>query len=115
MNDPLDSIPFTCYIAGIPHRKPARLPDLGEALQLIPEPNNPYDPGAVKVMHGTVHLGYIPKQYTQQTRDQNLKELYVVKIDPATKWKEVKLSNIQTPETIETQNLHAELGSPSNL
>lgn len=35
---------------------------LGATLLLVAEPNNPHDPQAVKVMHGTNQLGYIPRR-----------------------------------------------------
>jgi len=53
------------YIAGVKFRPGAdevlsKL-DPGAELSLQPEPTNPYDPNAVKVMSGTRHIGYVPK------------------------------------------------------
>jgi hypothetical protein len=37
------------------------LPD-GEVMALERDPENPYDPNAVKVLHGAVHVGFVPKE-----------------------------------------------------
>ncbi len=53
------------YIAGVKFRKGARelidgLED-GTALSLEREPTNEYDPYAVKVICGGLHIGYVPR------------------------------------------------------
>ena len=34
---------------------------VGKKLDLVPEPDNPYDPNAVSIRRKSVHLGYIPR------------------------------------------------------
>lgn len=36
----------------------------GDVLALVPEPTNPYDRNAVKVMKGTIHIGFVPRHST---------------------------------------------------
>ncbi len=45
--------------------------DLGDYgdIELIPEPDNPYDPNAIKVIHEDIgHIGYVPKESTQKVK-----------------------------------------------
>lgn len=75
-------------IAGIPHRKPdLTLLALGDLVSLVPEPENKFDPNAIKVMHGETHLGYIPKIETHFLC--HCPPMYVHEIAPARKWTEV--------------------------
>lgn len=62
---------FEFYVAGLKFRKEAYeevkdLIEVGTQFQLIPEPENPYDPNAVKVAFGpsavSHHLGYVPQK-----------------------------------------------------
>ena len=53
------------YIAGVKFRPDAEAvlaaaPDDAE-FQLDPEPTNPHDPNAVRVMLGDVHVGFVPR------------------------------------------------------
>lgn len=80
---------LTCHIAGIPHRKPdlSRL-QVGETVFLHPEPENKFDPNAIKVLSSLgAHLGYIPKDYTGLAR--TLKTMTIKEIVPSRKWSEV--------------------------
>ena len=81
---------FSCHIAGIPYRKPdlSQL-SLGSEVLLEEEPSNPHDPNAIKVMHTTTHLGYIPKELTAQVRELGITGMYVVNVAPDRKWSEV--------------------------
>lgn len=36
---------------------------VGDKLNLYAEPDNKHDPNAVKVFHGNIHIGYIPRYY----------------------------------------------------
>lgn len=36
--------------------------------KLIPEPNNPYDPNAIKVIAEGVHIGYVPSEMTNKVK-----------------------------------------------
>ena len=78
-----------CKIAGIPHRKPERLPEVGDFVDLVPEPDNAYDPNAIKVLWNGVHLGYIPKTETATARQFSLTRMRVVEVEPLRKWDEV--------------------------
>lgn len=54
---------FTFHISGFQHHDGALVLSkikVGDALVLVPEPDNPYDPDAVAVKYGDVMLGYIP-------------------------------------------------------
>lgn len=54
---------FTFHIAGFQHHDGALVLSkikVGDALALVPEPDNPYVPDAVAVKYGDVMLGYIP-------------------------------------------------------
>ena len=83
------------HIAGIPHRKPAKLPVIGDSITLVPEPQNPYDPNAIKCMFdmgepaGNVHIGYVPKTETASVRAFGLTSMKVVEVEPQRKWTEV--------------------------
>ena len=64
----IDYIEFD--IAGITHGE--HVDDhLGEfAANLVPEPTNPYDANAIKIVTGNGHrIGYVPKDMTQSVRD----------------------------------------------
>lgn len=38
----------------------------GTNLTLEPEPDNKFDPNAIKVMYGTEHLGYVPAKFAAE-------------------------------------------------
>lgn len=88
------------HIAGIPHRKPASLPNVGDIVTLVPEPQNPYDANAIKVLHGDVHLGYIPKTETATVRQFNWTTMQVAEVVPERKWSEVIIENIDEPISV---------------
>jgi hypothetical protein len=51
-------------VAGFPYyHGPAMLPDLhcGEALALVPEPDNPHDADAIRIEARGQHIGYVPR------------------------------------------------------
>lgn len=40
-----------------------------DEISLEPEPENPYDPNAVKVIHEEIgHIGYVPREYTDRVK-----------------------------------------------
>lgn len=85
-----------CHIAGIPHRKPEKLPQIGDEVHLLPEPDNKFDPNAIRVfMNGhtdlPVFLGYIPKTETATVRGFGITTMKVVEVVPERKWTEVIL------------------------
>lgn len=84
------------HIAGIPHRKPdlSKL-TVGEEVRLVPEPDNKFDPNAIRVFVKAstdlpVHLGYIPKDKTSAFK--TLPFCYITQIAPLNKWSEVIIS-----------------------
>ena len=90
---------LTTSIAGIPHRKPNLAAVLvGDEVTLVPEPDNAFDPAAIKVMHNDNHLGYIPRTETSMFQPPYF-PLYVIDVQPSRKWKEVYIST-QAPEPI---------------
>lgn len=50
------------HVAGVSMRQPAiERVGLGEVdFKLVPEPKNPHDPNAVRVLRGGWHVGYLP-------------------------------------------------------
>lgn len=64
----LDYVEF--QIAGISHRANVAKKHLGESLAILsPEPDNPYDPNAIRVMTSDWQLlGYVPRDMTAEIR-----------------------------------------------
>jgi hypothetical protein len=66
---PLTDGEFLSAVAGEAQRNPdgTRRQDIirccraGDAIELVPEPDNPHDPNAVRVMHRLGLIGYIPR------------------------------------------------------
>jgi hypothetical protein len=53
-----------CYIAGLQYYEVLEVwkdLQIGQFVQLIPEPENPHDPNAVGVAYGLHKLGYLPR------------------------------------------------------
>jgi len=64
---------LSCNIAGLTHARPDfnKMKE-GDTVRLIAEPNNQYDPAAVRVEHPVAgKLGYIPKDQTRIYHDAN--------------------------------------------
>lgn len=64
------------YVAGVRHENRQELlkSDLfepsGSGITLEPEPDNPHDPNAIKVVHHAVGcIGYVPADFTDEVRD----------------------------------------------
>lgn len=84
------------FVAGIPHRNPdlTVVADHDE-LVLEPEPSNPHDDLAIKIIHKTSgqFLGYVPREQTtavHTAREQGFEVFCrVTCYQPHTKWKEV--------------------------
>jgi hypothetical protein len=60
----------------------------GDALQLVAEPDNPYDPDAVAIRHAGFHLGYVPARHDWVKRsldegDEHLARVARLRRDPA--------------------------------
>ncbi len=55
------------FIAGVQHHQYKEvLDELGEVefLDLVPDPENKFDPNAVKIMYGEVMLGFVPQKFS---------------------------------------------------
>ena len=87
---------FKFYVAGVQFRKDweSRLSELevGDDIDLIPEPTNKYDQYAVKVLFGSTMLGYVPAKTGESKIVTMLMEKYpnsivgvVTKVDPKEK------------------------------
>lgn len=64
---------MTVSVAGINYRKKTAAQlckgkQIEVAGQLIPDPDNEYDPDAIKICVGDYHLGYVPKDQTDVVR-----------------------------------------------
>jgi hypothetical protein len=58
------------FIAGVQHRVGAaavlsRLVEEDE-LELVPEPDNKFDPNAIRIEYEGNHVGYVPKKFSSQ-------------------------------------------------
>lgn len=55
-----------------------------DKLSLIPEPDNPYDGLAIKVLHNNVMIGYIPKKWCATVHETMKKDYhaFVQRYDP---------------------------------
>ena len=40
-----------------------------EPLQFVPEPNNPHDSNAIKIMINNLHVGYVPQEYCNMVKN----------------------------------------------
>lgn len=58
---------FHFELAGVKFRREAYLsakPVDGDVLTLKPEPTNKFDPNAVQVFKGDIHIGYVPREFS---------------------------------------------------
>ena len=93
----------TFYIAGAQFHDLAKvIKDIkvGELLNLEPEPNNKYDPNAVKILHEDVFLGYVPKKFSAEVAGHLENEIYleciVEEVDAKAKQWEMCLVTVKT-------------------
>lgn len=60
----------TFFIAGVKFHPGAaeqiRKLEVGEDLELVPEPDNKFDPNAVRIEYGGTLLGYVPKKFSAE-------------------------------------------------
>jgi hypothetical protein len=86
-----ERLPITLYIAGWQFYQGEQIIDglnVGQALVLEPEPENPYDLGnAIKIIGpGEIHIGYIPMSYSaglmQLLRSGDILTAQIVAINP---------------------------------
>lgn len=71
----------------------------GDILEMVPEPDNPYDPEAVKLGYRGVKLGYMPREKNSLAAllafygHGNVLECRVTQVSPeAEPWKQVRVS-----------------------
>ena len=58
-----------------------KLTDVHDEIRLRKEPDNPYDPFAVKVLCDRKHLGYVPAELSKEVTELiNKKMIYIFKI-----------------------------------
>jgi len=86
------------YVAGVQYHdldKCIRSINEGDELQLVPEPDNSYDPNAVKIMKDDIMLGYVPAKFSASVAaDLTISnpKCYVVKVNPQNKpWERLKV------------------------
>lgn len=65
--------PKQFYIAGVQHhnlKSCLRYLKKGDALELVPEPSNKYDPNAIRIEHNepdeTFMTGYVPRKFSSE-------------------------------------------------
>jgi hypothetical protein len=60
---------FSFRVAGISHRQSeAASARVGDPVVLAPEPDNPFDPNAIRVLVQGSHVGYVPREKTALLR-----------------------------------------------
>lgn len=71
---------------------------VGDALEIVPEPDNPHDANAIALRFGTVKLGYVPKECNELIAllsfygHQDILEARVQQVDSeAAPWKQVRV------------------------
>lgn len=63
---------FNFELAGVKFRREAYLSAKvanNDVLTLKPEPTNKYDPNAVQVFKGEIHIGYVPREFSSMVAD----------------------------------------------
>lgn len=85
-----------CHIAGLPHRQPPLVPEayppIGALVRLELEPDNKFDPSAIRVFYGETFLGYIPKVETPTCRHFGFERgTMTVTSNNGKKWKEITI------------------------
>ncbi|MBQ2680499.1 MAG: HIRAN domain-containing protein [Eggerthellaceae bacterium] len=91
----------TFHIAGFQHHEgPFALDELkpGKKLKMVPEPDNPHDPNAIKLCYKKRKLGYVPHGKNEQLAlmafygHKGVFEARVQKVDPeAEPWNQVRV------------------------
>jgi len=72
-----------------------------DEIELIPEPTNPHDPNAIKVMHEEIgHIGYVPAEYTEQVKS-------IMDKDYEVEWKLLggKMKYVDEDDKVKTKTL----------
>jgi len=86
------------YVAGVQHHQYKQcLQELSEIelLKMVPEPDNRYDPNAIKLMFGEYQIGYVPKKFSavvSAALEISNVECEIVKFDPnARPWEMIEV------------------------
>jgi hypothetical protein len=62
-------LPTKFNVAGTSFRlKEASTVGIGDRLDLVPDPTNKYDPNAIKLLKGELHIGYVPKPHIDEVK-----------------------------------------------
>jgi len=91
------------YVAGARfHELPKVIHDLsvGNTLKLVPEPTNPYDPNAIKIIYETFEksafLGYVPAKFSSEISalmEISKLECVITELNPSAKpWEMCKVA-----------------------
>lgn len=84
-------MPLTFYVAGVPHSKfLVRSAHTGVIFDLIPEPENNYDPKAILVSYNDKKVGYVPRGMTDAVRKLHATQARVLAVT-FDKWEELKV------------------------
>ena len=82
---------YESSIAGTPHCRPNfDALKVGEIVSLVPEPENRFDPNAIRVQTALgMKLGYVKRTDTEQVRQMKLTTLVITQLCPERKWSEI--------------------------
>lgn len=98
---------LVCAVAGISfYQDNLEGLSIGDKLDIIPQPENPYDPGALAVFYNGKQLGYLPKVVSERftTNKINGEIIYILK---------GKLTGLRIRLFLNPINLHQENLPPS--
>ena len=91
--------PRAFYIAGVKFHKLSTVInelEVGQVLDLIPEPENKFDPNAVAIKYNDIMLGYVPRTISAEISALlEIEELFCVidKLTPSAKpWEQCKVT-----------------------
>jgi hypothetical protein len=88
------------YIAGVQHHQMYKvLKDMkiGERLSIIPDPENKYDPNAIRLEYlGIIMVGFVPKKFSSEVNAKlavgKTLECVIVELNPTKKpWEQCKV------------------------
>jgi hypothetical protein len=87
------------YVAGVQFHDAKKVINTmaeGEELNIEPEPDNKYDPNAVKLLYGETMVGYVPKKFSASVNGMlDIGEPLVceiTKVDPKAKtWEQIEV------------------------
>ena len=75
--------------------------DEGTFLNLVPEPENEYDPNAVAIKYNDVMLGYVPKTFSSEISanlELSILDCVIVGLFPESKpWEQCKVTVMDRP------------------